>query len=258
MEENQGAGEKEIKRSQVANGSPFLDVVLVTLVLGLLSALAYVYWKPANFLKVEQVLVQGARRLSTEEVVKAARVKPGDVFFAVKPKRLERWLKRDPWIKEATVRTIPPGKVIITVKEREAVALLKAEKLFYLDPEGNPFKEVIRGDEVDYPVITGLDASYPKGKDGRNKKILGEALRFLQVVKEFQFPPLGNISELNVTEAYGLILFTLNEGLEIRMGSPPYRDKLWRLNEVIKMQPGAVSRARYVDVSFPGQVVLGQ
>lgn len=235
----------------------FMGLPLISLGLVVLVALAYGYLKQAAFLKVEQVIVQGTKRLSLEEVAKTAGIKPGDSFLGIKPRKLVRRLKKHTWIKEASVRTIPPGKLIITVKEREPVALLKSEKLFYLDSQGYPFKEVAKGEPVDYPVVTGVNPSYPREKDAKSAKIVVEALTFLQESKEFDFPALENISELNVTEAYGLTFFTMTEGLEIRLGNPPYQDKLWRLNQVIKMQPRELKSARYVDVSFSGQVVFG-
>lgn len=208
-------------------------------------------FKEAAYFQVSQILVEGTSRVSRAEILNASGVKPGDDLLKINLRELERRIGKNPWVGKVLVRVVFPDRLVITVKERKTVAVVKMDRLFYLDQQGAILKEVEKGESLDYPIITGLE-----GKSLRPDQI-SDAFEFLRESIRFPFPAWQNISEVQVSEIHGITFFTMNEGMEIRVGKGQYRGKLWRLNKVRELRPPQWKMARYIDLSFPEQVVLG-
>lgn len=249
--------EKPPARSSKFPRFKFLLFALVGLVAASFFFLLYSPLRQAAYLKLEHIQVQGQARLSQEEVARLSGVKLGDNLLKVNPREVETRLKQDPWIKDALVRVILPGRLVISITERKPAALVKIDYLFYLDQEGRPFKPVQKGDNLDYPVITGVPPNLWKENQPRARQMTKEALEFLKEVQDYPFPSPEEISEVNINPSYGVTFFTLANGLEIRMGTAPYQEKLRRLNRVLKMKPKELGSAQYIDITYQGQVVFG-
>ncbi|WP_199619023.1 cell division protein FtsQ/DivIB [Paenibacillus alkalitolerans] len=82
----------------------------------------------SSFSKIHRLEVQGYRLLSEADILEAAGIKPGDHFFAVGAREMERRIELLQVVDSATVVKRFPGSVEISVKEYPVVALeLNAE-----------------------------------------------------------------------------------------------------------------------------------
>lgn len=250
---NQRAANKRTKKA----GHPSKKIVRRCAIplLGLAVALSFFFFSDrlrdvAHF-EVNEILVEGTSRVSRAEILNATGVKLGDDLLKINPRELEGRIAANPWIGDVFVRVVFPDRLVISVKERRVVAVAKMDRLFYLDRQGTILKEVEKGESFDYPIITGLD-----DKSLRTQQIT-DALEFLSESVNFPFPAWQNISEVHVSKVHGITFFTMDKGMEIRVGKGQYRGKLWRLNKVRELRPPQWETARYIDLSFPEQVVLG-
>ena len=248
---------KAANRSTQAAGCPTKKIVcrFALPLFGLAVVLALFFFsdrlKEAAYFQVNEILVKGASRVSRAEILNITGVKPGDDLLKINPRELERRIGKNPWIGEVLVRVVFPDRLVISVKERKTIAVVKTDRLFYLDQQGAILKEVGKGESLDYPIITGMEGGSLQADQ------IAAAVEFLRESVRFPYPAWQDISEVHVSEVQGITFFTMNEGMEIRIGKGQYRGKLWRLNKVRELTPPQWKTARYIDLSFPGQVVLG-
>ena len=112
-----------------------------------------------------------------------------------------------------------------------AIASL-GEGLFYVDRHGVAFAQVLPPEEMDYPVISGLDReSWPKEVKGTS---LADALDFLKYAgRGSTILPLQNVSEIHLQGEEELTLFLVDRPFAIHLGRGNIRTKYYRLAKVL-------------------------
>ena len=110
------------------------------------------------------------------------------------------------------------------------MAIVQLEELYYIDTQGEIFSPVGDRDEYNYPYLTGLTRRVLEIDPVEGKRLIAKALEFLRIVGQEKSPPLGEISEIHMEEAFGIHCFTKGEGVEIKMGWEDFGEKLRRLS----------------------------
>src|SRR4029077_3744602 len=130
--------------------------------------------------------------------------------------RMERAIAESPWVARATVRRQFPDRVIVDVVERRPKAIVNLGGLFYVDAAGVIFKRLAGGDNVDFPVVTGLRLADLEGPEGR--ELLARALELQGLLeRDPAFGP-SRVSELHVSRESGVSVITTGDAMEIRFG----------------------------------------
>jgi cell division protein FtsQ len=122
-----------------------------------------------------------------------------------------------------------PNKLVLEVKERTPLVLVKQDNDFCLmDAEGFVFKKLGKSDEVDLPIITGVDE-----KEDVKSQLLLSTLNLLKTVsKSSQYAYLGTVSEVHVDNVFGLSLIS-STGLYLKLGTTDFENKLKQLKLVL-------------------------
>jgi len=94
------------------------------------AGLVFVVTSPA--FATESVDVSGARHLTQADVLREARLAPGQSIFLLDTAAAERRLETDSWVLSATVRAELPRRVVVDVTERRPFALLQQGGAAYL------------------------------------------------------------------------------------------------------------------------------
>jgi len=180
-------------------------------------------------LRVRETVVKGCQELTEKEVLTLASVRSSANLLTINRDAIARRIRANPWVREVFVGREFPGRLVIAVRERKAVALLERDEGLYLvDGEGTPFKKPETGEESDLPVLTGcvrggiLDGALVK------KSIV--LLNDLAGIKDG--PEIGKVSEIHGNETFGLSLFA-DTGLCLQLGFDGYENKLKRLTSVM-------------------------
>lgn len=118
------------------------------------SALALLFGSPLS--RVTEIRVEGTHHLSPEEVEQASGVFPGMWWFRVKPDEVAAKLKESfPLVADVQVRIGWTGKVTISVREKEVVAIFPAGGVWYrLLEDGTAFDVVRPGETIQIPLVT--------------------------------------------------------------------------------------------------------
>ncbi len=109
---------------------------------------------------LEAVEVSGARQITRDEVLAAAGITPTTSLLLLDAEATRARLKQNPWIAEATVRKLYPGRLEISIEERVAFAIWQhAGKLSVIARDGTVIGADAHALLRDYPLVVGTGAS---------------------------------------------------------------------------------------------------
>ncbi len=167
-----------------------------------------------------------------------------------------RKIEENPWIEKAEVERAFPDQVVIRVKEREARAIIDLDYLYYVDKSGDVFKMLESGDELGYPVITGIDRQYLLDNPDRTQESLALALRLMNILEERQLFNLDDVSEIHFDEVDGLTVHTRVGGVPVHMGKKNFDHKLNRLEAVYEDLEPRLLALKYIDLNVTDRVIV--
>ena len=108
---------------------------------------------------VREVLLQGRRETSREQVLAALKVKRGQPTFAFDPYRAKARLEALPWVHTASVERRLPDTVLVALMERAPMALWQRKgRLALVDRQGVIIQNHSLARFAHLPVIVGADA----------------------------------------------------------------------------------------------------
>lgn len=112
----------EVRREE---GRRRLRILVSVLTAGTVGAAGWLVTR-SPLLDVDRVRVRGARHAGAAAVVAASGVRPGEAMTDVREREVERRVRAVPWVADARVSRRWPGTVQIAVRERVAVATVRA------------------------------------------------------------------------------------------------------------------------------------
>lgn len=166
---------------------------------------------------VHEVEVRGARALAPAEVERALAPTYGQNVFRVSLEAIERRLRAEPWIADASVRRSLPDRLVVDLEERKAAAVAELGGLYLVDELGRPFKraDVGRGEASGLLVVTGVDRSEYLRSPVESAARIRAALDAARVYRESGRPVLGEVRH----DAHrGITLYTRRPVTAIRVG----------------------------------------
>lgn len=207
--------------------------LLVLAGLGISGLLAWKQLGQWVFFQVTSIRIDGAERVGKEQVVALSGVDIHSNLLALNPGRVRNRIEEHEWIEWAEVKRQWPNRLLIVIRERRVVALLSlADGLYYLDRNGVAFARALPPEDLDFPVITGLaDGEWPAAlKEER----INEALAFIRSAgRGSSILPAQGISEINLRQAEGNVLFLINRPFPIYLGQGEMAIKYQRLTRVL-------------------------
>ena len=182
--------------------------------------------------EVAQVHFDGAQRASPAELRHLADVRSGDHLLSVDLDAVARKVERHPWVVSATARRRLPSTIEVTVVEHEPVMLLALDKLWYVDANGVVFKSAST-DDLDYPVLTGLDPTLASARPELARAVLLGALRVMDATAGRPALPVDDVSEIHHDPVTGFEL-VLRSGSRVVVGNGPPAPRLDRLMRLLE------------------------
>ena len=209
----------------------------------------------ASHLELNTIEIQGCVRTDREQILEAASVPLKTPIFQLDLKEIARRVETLAWIRSCEVRRVLPNKLSVRVIERQPVALIRLDKLYYVDEDGTPFKEPSLGETLDYPILTGWEDRV-RTKDAE-KEIIEEALWFIREVQDHPHLSREGISEINCNEIDAITIFMAKEGTMIHMSRGDVEFRVRRLEEVWKRITAKHLPVKYILYESPDRIVVG-
>ena len=167
----------------------------------------------------------------------------GRNIFKINLKNISQSLETSyPDAKEVVAKIALPDKLVISMKFRKPIAALRNFKTLYpIDEDG----VVIASVDIsikELPIIEGAGL----GDKGRNLKL---ALELLKEIKRSRLTTEYGIDIINARDIKNLS-FYLKNGIEIRVGSENFKERLEVLRHTLKDTRLVMDRIKYIDVRF--------
>lgn len=157
-------------------------------------------------------------------------------MLTIDPQAIQSKLKTHPWIAGAAVRRIWPDGIIVTITEYKAQALIVQEGqpgFVYLNRRGIAFAGVTQGQEMDFPVITGIGAFET---ESQRDALLKTAASFLRLTgRNDPNLPAQNVSEIHFSGEGNLILYLVEYPFPIYFGKGEMSQKYYQLRKVLEV-----------------------
>ena len=209
---------------------------------------------------INDIEIEGAKRLSRSVLIEQARLSPGANLLAVRPGQVERALTAHPWIAKAEVSRKWPHRLHLKIQERDPVALVQfGEELVYVDRQGMIFKPLSPGDPHNFPVITGLTPAQFRHSAGDLPEVVAQAFQLMDVLKTTA-PPLNleNISEIHVDLERGFTLYANGLGVALDLGLQEYSEKLQKFAQLwpVLVQKGLLTKVNRINLNYPRRVLV--
>ncbi len=235
-------------RIGIASGSGFLLASGALLTVQMLLESGYF---GVNLVRVEQQV-----RVSEGDILDASDIKLGDSLFDLELHMIGRKIEEHPWIARAEVERSFPDQVVIRVVERQARAIIDLDYLYYVDREGVAFKMLESGDELDYPVITGIDRQYLLDHPDQTQNSLDLALSLMDQLEQRKLFNLDDVSEIHFDQQEGLIIYTRIGGVPVRMGKENFYAKLDRFEAIYEDLEPRLLALKYIDLNVTDRVIV--
>jgi cell division protein FtsQ len=210
----------------------------------------------SGYFGVKLVRVEQQVRVSEGDILDASDIKLGDSLFDLELHMIGRKIEEHPWIARAEVERSFPDQVVIRVVERQARAIIDLDYLYYVDRQGVAFKMLESGDELDYPVITGIDRQYLLDHPDQTQNSLNLALSLMDQLEQRKLFNLDDVSEIHFDQQEGLIIYTRIGGVPVRMGKENFYAKLDRFEAIYEDLEPRLLALKYIDLNVTDRVIV--
>ena len=213
------------------------------------SAGAWQAWRwamTAPLFAISEIRFSGLEHAGEADLLHRSGLSLGENLFHADLARASRAIEAHPWVASARLERRLPARVIASVVEHRAVALVQAGSLYLLDDQGQVFKRKAPDDGVDLPIIAGL-AREDLGKPETNLR-LATALQLLDAWKAEGFATAA-LSEIRLDGVAATLFAREGDGLqEIRLGAAGFPLKLHKLSQVRAALARRGERAARIDL----------
>lgn len=204
-----------------------------------------------DYFSVREIQVRGGEKVGGSEIVAMTGLRQGMNIWKINPSAIEKKVAQHPWVRRVLVRREFPQRVVIEVEERVPKAIIAMRRLYYVDAAGVVFKEVGQGENVKFPMLTGLHPEDLTASDPKIRRSIQDALRLTDLMAK----DAHTLSEIHFDAAGRLVVYTTAFSIALHMGLGDWPQKLQRFDRVLSLWKGNEQRLSALDMSFREQVV---
>ena len=216
----------------------------------------------SDFFQITAMKINGNHMVSKEQVTVLSKVDIHSNLLAINISQVKSLLESHPWIAGAEIIRNWPNRLVITVRENKPVALLSRKTgLFYMDNKGHIIAAASPTQELDFPVVTGLENFiFNTASSDPIPAILQDAMKLLQLSsRNNSILPEQNISEIHITDNGSIILYLLERAFPIYMGKDgDISTRFYRLVKVLRnlYKTREFSSVSYIRLDYQEDTIL--
>ena len=210
----------------------------------------------SGYFTISQVQVERQVRVGEAEILEASDIQIGDSLFDLDLHMIGRKIEEHPWVAKAEVERVFPDQVVIRVTEREPRAIVDLDYLYYVDEDGVVFKVLGSEDQLDFPVITGIDRQSLLEDSGSVENSITMALPLMNALDQRLLFNLEHVSEIHYEPKEGLTLYTYRGGVPVYLGGDNFETKLSRLEDVYPDLEPRLTALSYIDLNVADRVIV--
>ncbi|MBW2269037.1 MAG: cell division protein FtsQ/DivIB [Deltaproteobacteria bacterium] len=197
--------------------------------------------------------VRGAETLSAEEIAQAAGLARGVELGELDRESVEQQLTSHAWIATARTLALPGGRLVVSVVERRAAAVLAGPEPWAVDAEGVPFAPAAEASHSELPRLTTAEAP----THGEAHPELAAAVALTRALETHGLPAPREVSVAAADDPEGFALRLQSLAPRVILGRERIDERLAALRRLLDAELPEVRQASRIDLRFEGQAVLG-
>lgn len=231
-------------------------LLFLTLLLAVFTGVQRWIYTAAHF-ELQQIVVNGNRYLSDEDVVHLLAIPRGTNIFEVSLEGVENKLQKNIRIKAVKAIRQVPGAIVLNIEEREPVALIKIGQYFReVDREGLILPEIHNGIFADLVMITGLETGGLRIGDRISDERLFKAIQVIDELERIESGWSAEFSEIYAEDPHDLVIYPINGGQKARVDYANCSTQLERFKIVSEQLGREKELVKGFDLRFQNQVVV--
>jgi cell division protein FtsQ len=218
------------------------------------------YSPQVALLKPDQIELSGNRIVSREAVLQQFAHDRGHSVLRIPLDARRSALEELPWVESATVQRILPNRIRVEITERTPIAFLRnGTELALIDAHG-VILDRPRGENFQFPIVTGLLESMPRDERGRRMQTYQEFLRSIDMVRSGSSE---RVSEIDLASPKGLRVVMTgiaapndSQAITIQFGQNDFAGKYRMVIDNFAQWQASNGRVRSIDLQYSRQVIL--
>jgi cell division protein FtsQ len=258
----------EIRRKKFGGRSwPFYRRVLFCGVVGIAGISAawtagrfLLYGRPMLLVKPEQIEVNGNHTVSREAVLQQFVRDRGRSVLRVPLDSRRSALEEISWVESAMVQRILPNRIRVDLTERTPIAFVRnGTELALIDAHG-VILDRPHGEDLQFPIITGLSENMPREERGKRMQTYQEFLKDIDLVRSGSSDRVSEIDLANPKDLRAVMTGIANptdtQALTIHFGTADFTGKYRMVVENFAQWQASNGRVHSIDLQYAKQVVL--
>jgi cell division protein FtsQ len=232
---------------------------------GLITAAAlagdFLYHSPqVALLKPEQIELTGNRIVSRDAVLQQFVRDRGRSVLSIPLDTRRSALEELSWVETANVQRILPNRIRVEITERTPIAFLRnGTELGLIDAHG-VILDRPRGEDFQFPIVTGLSESMSREERGRRMATYQE---FLKAVDNVRSGSSDRVSEIDLSNPKdlravmtGISSANDSQAVTIQFGAADFGGKYRLVVDNFAQWQASNGHVRNIDLQYSKQVIL--
>jgi len=227
------------KWKRLLKGAVLVGLLVAVVGMGLWGAAQLLF--QSTIFRLTDIKVSGTHIATPRQILDLARLQQGGSLLRFDAKAAVARIESHPWVERAEIATNWPSAVEITVSEYQPFALVNLEeakerRLYYVSHSGRLFAKVDQGQELDFPVITGVrrDKDVDTGRLAKGSLAHAACSLLEMAARGNAILPIQAISEVYVDQKNGLTLYLVDRPFPVYFGMDRFQLKYSRLIKVLE------------------------
>jgi len=233
---------------------PVAAALLVLLLVGSAGAAVYSWLGRSAIFSVRVVDMNPCGHVSGDEISGILKGVAGGNIWSLSKEEIGRRLLSHPYVREVVVRKSFPDKLLVKIEEREPVAMINLDALYYVDGQGTIFKRLTAYDAKDKPILTGFSRDDLAAKDPVTIRNLKKTIDLLRHAESGSLS--RNISEIHFDAQDGYTLVTRDFGLQLKIGLMDFDEAMRRVEEAMPKLASLGKEKGVVDLKTAGRIFV--
>lgn len=200
------------------------------------------------YLKLEYIQISGVDDEIKDELIEISGLNEDMSLLAINPNHIKARMEKHPWVRSVQMEKRFPHTLIVKAEKESPSALVVFDRLYYINRWGTVFKEVEQGDDIDYPVITGVS----KTSDNAGEKLAMASAMLEAFESETGWLSLDEISEIHINDGGDALIYSMSLPVAVRMGADDLEQGKSRLKKLVKHLQGSdmINTVKVIDMNY--------
>jgi cell division protein FtsQ len=211
-------------------------------------------------LKPSQIELVGNRIVNREAVLQQFARDRGHSVLAIPLDTRRSALEELPWIESASVQRILPNRIRVEITERAPIAFLRnGTELALIDAHG-VILDRPHGEDLQFPIITGLPENMPREERGKRMQTYQEFLKDIDLVRAGSSDRVSEIDLANSKDLRAVMTGIAGandaQAVTIQFGQGDFAAKYRMVVENFAQWQASNGHVRSIDLQYSRQVIL--